>query len=62
VNTDTRSADVHLAWSAGTRYRLGTTRFDPDAQFSSQFLQGYVPWKSGDYYSTDELLTLQNRL
>jgi translocation and assembly module TamA len=55
------SADIELAWDSGQRYRLGEATF-LESQFSPGFLQRYVPWKPGDYYSADQLLALQQRL
>jgi translocation and assembly module TamA len=61
VNAGARVADVDLEWLAGPRYRLGSAEFSP-SQFRAGFLDGYVPWRAGDWYSTDALLTLQQRL
>jgi translocation and assembly module TamA len=61
VDTTERSAEIDLAWELGPRYRLGPVEFS-DVQFSERFLSGYVPWKQNDYYSTEALLTLQQRL
>jgi len=54
-------ADIKLAWDSGERYRFGAVSFS-DAQFSEQFLHRYVPWQEGQFYSTEQLLTLQQRL
>lgn len=61
VDTAQRSAEIDLAWELGPRYRLGSAEFS-DSQFGDQFLSGYVPWEPRDYYSTEALLTLQQRL
>lgn len=61
VNTDANVADVDLEWTTGPRYRLGAVNFSR-SQFRDDFLPGYVPWRPGDWYSTDALLTLQQRL
>jgi translocation and assembly module TamA len=61
VDTDANSADVDLEWTTGPRYRLGSVNFSR-SQFRDDFLPGYVPWRPGDWYSTDALLTLQQRL
>ena len=55
------TAAIDLEWQSGERYRFGEVQFS-DSQFSDDFLKRYVPWKEGDYYSADELLTLQQRL
>jgi translocation and assembly module TamA len=56
-----KSADVDVAFDSGERYRFGDVRFT-DVQFPDEFLQRYVPWEPGDYYTTDDLLGLQQRL
>ena len=61
VDTAQRTAEIDLAWELGPRYRLGPVQFS-DSQFSDRFLAGYVPWKPRDHYSTEALLTLQQRL
>jgi translocation and assembly module TamA len=60
----TRSADtaeIHLAWKVGPRYRLGATAFE-GGQFPDAFMQRYVPWREGDFYTQDKVLELQQRL
>ncbi|QEE23912.1 outer membrane protein assembly factor [Rhodanobacter glycinis] len=61
VNRAERSAVVKLAWEAGTRYRYGSVHFE-GSQFREGFLQRYVPFKPGDYFSQNQLLTLQQAL
>jgi translocation and assembly module TamA len=55
------TADIDLAFDAGTRYRFGELRFTK-AQFPDSFLQRYKPWREGEYYSADKLLALQQSL
>jgi translocation and assembly module TamA len=55
------SAEIDLEWDAGERYRFGPVRF-ANAQFSDAMLQRYKPWREGDFYSADKLLTLQQSL
>ncbi|HEX7325571.1 MAG TPA: autotransporter assembly complex family protein [Rhodanobacteraceae bacterium] len=55
------SAAIHLHYSAGQRYKLGTVTFK-GSQFKPGFLQRYVPWKPGDWYSQSNLLALQQTL
>jgi translocation and assembly module TamA len=55
------TADIDLAWDAGPRYRLGELRFS-QSQFPDAFLQRYKPWKEGEFYSADKLLSLQQTL
>ena len=56
-----RSARIRLAWQAGPRYRYGKVRFE-GSQFNDGFLDRYVPFKSGDYFSQGQLLQLQQAL
>ncbi len=61
VTRSSNSAEVHLAWKVGARYRLGATTFE-GGQFPPQFLQRYIPWNEGDFYTQDQVLSLQQRL
>ncbi|EIM02346.1 surface antigen (D15) [Rhodanobacter thiooxydans LCS2] len=55
------SAAIKLAWQVGPRYRYGQVHFD-GSQFRDGFLDRYVPFKSGDYFSQAQLLELQQAL
>ncbi|HKQ80754.1 MAG TPA: autotransporter assembly complex family protein [Steroidobacteraceae bacterium] len=61
VSRANNSASIDLVWDAGERYRFGPVRF-PDVQISPKVLPKYIPWREGAYYSTDLLLTMQQRL
>ncbi|SFR88049.1 autotransporter secretion outer membrane protein TamA [Dyella sp. OK004] len=61
VNRGEHSAAIKLAWEAGQRYRYGQIHFE-GSQFREGFLDRYVPFKSGDYFSQDQLLQLQQAL
>lgn len=61
VTRSASTAEVHLAWKVGPRYRLGSTTFE-GGQFPDTFMQRYIPWREGDFYSQDELLGFQQRL
>jgi translocation and assembly module TamA len=61
VTRGTRTAVIDLAWEPGQRYRVGETIFE-GAQFDDGFLDRYVPWKQGDFYTQEQLLSLQQRL
>ena len=61
VTRSAHSAEIHLAWKVGTRYRLGATVFE-GGQFAQGFMQRYVPWREGDFYTQDHVLSLQQRL
>ncbi|TAL85642.1 MAG: outer membrane protein assembly factor [Rhodanobacter sp.] len=56
-----RRAVIKLAWDTGPRYRYGKVDFE-GSQFNPGFLDRYVPFKSGDYFSQDQLLALQQAL
>lgn len=61
VNRVEHTAKVDLKWEAGERYRYGHVNFK-DSQFRDGFLDRYLPFKSGDYFSQDQLLQLQQAL
>jgi len=61
VNRGDRRAVIKLAWKAGPRYRYGKVAFE-GSQFNPGFLDRYVPFKSGDYFSQEQLLALQQAL
>jgi translocation and assembly module TamA len=55
------SAAIHLHYTTGERYKLGAVSFE-GSQFKPDFLQRYVPWQPGDWYSQANLLALQQSL
>ncbi|MEO5623726.1 MAG: BamA/TamA family outer membrane protein [Dokdonella sp.] len=61
VTRSANAAEVHLAWKVGPRYRFGATSFE-GGQFPDTFMQRYIPWHEGDFYSQDQLLGFQQRL
>ena len=61
VSRAANTADIDLSWDSGQRYRFGEVQFTK-SQFSPDFLRRYVPWKADGFYSTEQLLTLQQRL
>ena len=54
-------ANIDVEWLSGDRYKFGAVDFQ-GSQFNDGFLERYIPWKPGDWYSPDELLQLQQRL
>ncbi|MDE2226060.1 MAG: outer membrane protein assembly factor [Xanthomonadaceae bacterium] len=60
TRTDNRAA-IHLHYDVGERYKLGAVTFE-GSQFRPGFLQRYVPWEGGDWYSQSNLLALQQAL
>ncbi|HEX5354184.1 MAG TPA: autotransporter assembly complex family protein [Rhodanobacteraceae bacterium] len=61
VTHSDNSAAIHLHYTLGERYKLGKVTFE-GSQFRPGFLQRYVPWESGDWYSQSSLLALQQAL
>ena len=61
VSRAEHAAVITLAWQPGERYRYGKVHFD-HSQFNDDFLDRYLPFKSGDYFSQDQLLQLQQAL
>lgn len=61
VYPDQHRADIQLHWDVGTRYRLGEVSFE-GSQLKPGFLQRYVPFEPGDWYSQTKLLALQQAL
>jgi translocation and assembly module TamA len=61
VTRKANTATIDLEYQSGPRMKFGPVRFS-EAQFPPEFLQRYVPWQPGDYYSPDELLAFQQRL
>jgi translocation and assembly module TamA len=61
VHRGERTADIHLTWDVGRRYRYGQIRFE-GSQFKQGFLDRYVPFKPGDYFDQNQLLKLQQAL
>lgn len=54
-------AVVDLALDTGRRYRFGSVTFQQEG-FSPRFLARFLPFKRGDSYRTDLLLTLREHL
>ena len=61
VERASNTAKVELEWKLGPRYRFADTNFE-GGQFGDDFMQRFIPWDVGDYYSQDKLLELQQRL
>ena len=61
VSRAQRTAEITLLWQPGRRYRYGHVNFD-NSQFDDNFLDRYLPFKSGDYFSQEQLLQLQQAL
>lgn len=61
VERASHKAIIRLAWKSGERYRFGPVTY-AGGPFSPEFLARYQPWQEGEYYSQDNLLSLQRRL
>ncbi|HEX5305309.1 MAG TPA: autotransporter assembly complex family protein [Dyella sp.] len=61
VTRASHSAVIRLVWETGPRYRFGRVEFE-GSQFRAGFLDRYVPFQPGDYFSQDQLLDLQQAL
>lgn len=61
VTRKTNEADIDLEYETGPRLRFGEVHFS-ESQFRPEFLERYIPWEPGAYYSPDELLAFQQRL
>ncbi|HET9472447.1 MAG TPA: outer membrane protein assembly factor [Steroidobacteraceae bacterium] len=62
VRPESESADIDLTWDSGARYRFGDVRFSGDAPFPEQFLQQFVSWDDDDFFNSERVLTMQQRL
>jgi translocation and assembly module TamA len=61
VTRRTNSARIDVEWESGPRLRFGPVHFSK-SQFPPGFLERFIPWKEGDYFSQDEVIGLQQRL
>jgi translocation and assembly module TamA len=61
VSRSANRAAIDLKWEVGARYRFGKVVFD-GSQLDDGFLDRYIPWHEGDFYSQNQLLRLQQKL
>jgi translocation and assembly module TamA len=61
VRRKENTAAIDVEYATGPRMKFGDVHFS-ESQFSPEFLDRYVPWEQGDYFSPDELLLFQQRL
>ncbi|HVY80461.1 MAG TPA: autotransporter assembly complex family protein [Steroidobacteraceae bacterium] len=61
VTRRTHTARIDVEWESGPRLRFGPVHFSK-SQFPPGFLDRFIPWKEGDYFSQDQVLALQQRL
>jgi len=56
------AASIALALDLGTRHRFGKIDFDTGGALSNDFVNRFVTFKEGDFYSPQKLLDLRNAL
>lgn len=61
VSRHLREAVIDLDWDSSVRYRFGQTHFE-GSHIRESLLHKTVPYREGEPYSQDELLTLNQRL
>ena len=61
ISRSANRATIALKWQVGTRYRFGEVVFK-GSQLNDGFLDRYIPWHQGDFYSESRLLKLQQKL
>jgi translocation and assembly module TamA len=61
VSRSANRAAIALKWDVGARYRFGKVMFE-GSQLDEGFLDRYIPWHEGDFYSQSRLLRLQQKL
>ena len=61
ISRSANRAAIKLAWDTGKRYRFGKVIFE-GSQFNEGYLDRYIPWREGDFYSQSRLLRLQQKL
>jgi translocation and assembly module TamA len=61
ISRGANTASIDLQWESGPRMKFGRVNFS-EAQFPPEFLERYIPWEPGAYYSPDQLVAFQQRL
>ncbi len=59
VNVGENAAVVELVYDTGPRYRIGNIKIEQDI-LNDSFVQRYIEFEEGDYYSSEELLELKS--
>ncbi len=62
VNLSERKADIFLTLALGPRYRFGETSFSGQDSYSRRFLQRYLSYRKGDYFSAPRISKSQINL
>ncbi|GAB3097538.1 outer membrane protein assembly factor [Aestuariicella hydrocarbonica] len=61
VDVEHNKADINLTYQTGPRYRLGEVAFT-DTVFNADLLNSLVPFKSGDFYTSDRIAAFNRAL
>ncbi|MBN0742388.1 outer membrane protein assembly factor, partial [Pseudomonas aeruginosa] len=61
VSLDRHQAFWDIDYDSGERYRFGHVTFS-GSQIRDEYLQNLVPFKEGDYYTSQDLAELNRRL
>lgn len=61
IDTNRNTADITLVLDTGPQYYFGQVQFDP-TNISPDLLKRYLPFKSGEAYSTEQMLKLNRQL
>ncbi|HEI8761620.1 TPA: autotransporter assembly complex protein TamA [Klebsiella oxytoca] len=61
VSLDRHQAFWDIDYNSGERYRFGSVTFE-GSQIRDEYLQNLVPFKQGDYYTSQDLAELNRRL
>jgi len=61
IDLDAYEARIHLNYDGGTRYNFGEVLLDQDV-LDDDFLRRFIPFKTGEPYSLDALIDLQQGL
>lgn len=56
------TADIHLHFESGPRYRFGEVTFDDDKKLKETFLRRFIRFKQGDLFDADQLSELSREL
>lgn len=62
IDLANNTADILIDFETGERYRFGTVRISPMDELSERFVSRFIPFESGESYSTDSLVRLRQNL
>lgn len=61
IDTVSYSVRINLSFNTGRQYYFGQVQFDP-SYLSPDLLRRYLPFRYGEPYSADQMITLNNQL